>query len=95
MKKINLPKILFILFILFLFALIIAVYFTRNEHLLDVLSKIAIWFLPSGTILLIVYRIFNWKRKNRYFYLALTLYILSIVIWYIGAHAFDNFMTIG
>jgi hypothetical protein len=94
MKHINVPKILFVLWIIFL------VLFLLGAIAIDGLSAslilfVAPFFFPIGLFVLLVHKIITRKDKNRHFLTTLVLYTLStIIIFYIWIHAFDNFMSL-
>ena len=93
MRKINLPKILLIIFCIILFISMFGPIFGESIFLVLYFSSFII--SPISILLLIIWKLFNRNIKNKYFipiiFINIILFLISI---YLTLHAFDNFMTL-
>lgn len=93
MKKINLPKILLIIFCIILFISILGPIFGESIFLVLYFSSFII--SPISILLLIIWKLFNRNIENKYFIPILIInIILFLISIYLTLHAFDNFMSL-
>jgi hypothetical protein len=93
MKKINIPLILLILFILLVLAIIFSV--ITGSSYTEIIVFWSFYFLPLSILILIVHKIFTWHINNKLFWTVLILDILFFIIFYLWFHAADNLMNLG
>jgi len=89
MKKINLPKVLFITWFVILFAGIVG--FTLYPDLVAALFFALPVFLPVSLLVLIIHKLITPRLKNPFFIVTILLYmILYGVVYSVWLNAFDN-----
>lgn len=92
MKKINIPFILLILFVL----LIVLIFIISRDNSIQYLVYSGFIFSPISILILLIDKLLNREIKNKYFLPVLIINVLLIVVaCYVYYFALENFMNFG
>lgn len=92
MKKISLPFVIFVLFVLFYAATLISA-FIDKAFIVFGLIGIGLYFGPIALILLILDRVFNTNYDGNYFKKSIIFSIVSIIITGVAILLLNNSMN--
>ena len=93
MKKINIPKTLFWLFLVFITLIIIGIVFD-SDLIAETMFFLALYFSPVSILVLLTHKFFNREVSSKYFWVVLVLNILLFSLSFLWYHAFDSFMSL-